>query len=370
MEEFIIIKMAGKFKLERIEAIKNPEIQKITSFLCQNIETKQKTPLGKLRKNKDGSLKPKKLSVDLKNEIIKNTQIYFFEKYEDNKLSCIKFDINEEIAEEILKKYKRNLEKSIISHDYQIIDFNINVELAEKTSIMSIEESKVNNLKTIKNLVLNCNHSSSDINYKKLDFYIIKTFENGEEIYFFEKYEKGMRLDKTRLLKIFTSKKEKRFNKVSGDEHLYLNYPMSCFLFNQKMYILRKPIFERIFDYETLYKAICSKKENINFVNELNLFDDTRKFEERLQTDNLNILRKFSHLMNYKKEIKLLVNDIEKVKKLLKDYKVKGIKIEDNHISMTQSNFQSILKFLDRGQREHPITKEKFDDNINVKEKK
>lgn len=363
--------MPKKLKLEKIESIEDSTIKDIFSLLCENAETEQTTKLGKPKKNKDGTPKPKILSTELKENIIQNTKLYFFEKYDDDSLSCTEFDINDEIAKEILKKYKNNFERTIIPHKYQIINFDIEAKLGDgKDQIMKLESSKVNNLTNIQNLISNCNNSSSDVDFKKLDFYVIKTEENGKEIYFFEKYESSMRLDKTRLLKALISRRQKKFNKVSGEEHFYLNYNMSCFLFGDFLYILRKPTFERIFDYEKVYHEICTKEENIKFVEDLQIFDSIDNFKENLDTDSLNILRKFSHLMNYQKEIKLLVSDISKVKQLLKDWKVKGVKIENDKISIAQSKFQSILKFLGRGQREHPITKEKFDEDINVKDKK
>jgi hypothetical protein len=349
-------------KLKSLDEISNSEIKGIMSYLCEDSETYETTPKGKKKTDKDGDEKPPIKSVELKNSSLSNCHIYFFEKYDDNSLSCIQFDIDAVVAEQILIKYKLNFEKSIIPHDYNIISFDIEGQLAGKSSMMKLPESEVYNLEVVKNKISDANHSSESINYGKLDFYVVSICDGTSELLFFEKYEPSMRLDKTRLLKAIVSRQQKKFNKViETQDHFYLKFNMSCFSFNSEMYILKKPIFEKIFDYEVKYKEICSSSKNTDFMNELNLFDDMQVFSEKLDTDNLNVLRKFSHLMDFQKEIQTLVADIREVERLIVDYKVKGIVIENKKINVQKSNFQSILKFLDRGQTEHRITKEKFE---------
>ena len=355
--------MAGRItRIKEIQEIENAIAKDVFEFICEDNEEQQITPKGEPKKTREGETKPPIKSIILKEIILENTHIYFFEKHEDNSLGCTEFDINKEISKQILQKYKNNFEKSIIPYNYTIVPFDLGGSLSGGAhKMMVLDEGEVYNLSDIKQMIADCNNSSSDIEYKKLDFYVIVVDYNGTKLYIFENFEQSMRLDKSRLLKAITSRNQKKFNKVSNNEHFYLKFDMTCFLFGGKLYILRKPTFEKIFDYEKKYKEACTKPENINYVDSLGIMNNIELFKQNLDTDNLNILRKFTYLMDFQEEIKTLVSDMNKVRKLITDYKVKGIVIENNKILVEKSNFQSILKLLDRAQTEHPITKEKFE---------
>ncbi len=355
--------------LDKIENIKNEKIKSLFVFLCENIEEKIRTKKGKVSKDRQGEEKIKR-SVKLKDGILENTSLLTIEKIEvegRKEISVNKIEIDKTIAEKILSTYKKNFERTIIKHDYQIIDYNIEFELAKEHKIMKETKDNVHKLKEVITKLNNFNDCEDMIDFSKLSFYVVKVDFNGKNVYFFERFETTMKLDKTRLMKFFGKRREKKFNAVKGD-FLYLHYDLPCFLFDNEMYILKKHTFEDIFDYEEKYKKICSDKKNIEFISKLNAFSDMDDFKKELDTDNINVLRKFSGIVKEKEIIIKLFQDFEKIKQLVNDQKIFSlIVIENNKINLKKSNFQSVLKLLNRDHLKHQITNENFESNSKIK---
>ena len=96
---------------------------------------------------------------------------------------------------------------------------------------------------------------------------------------------------------------------------------------------------------------------------------DINEFKKALDTDNMNVLRKFSKIMQEKEIVKSMFEDFNKIKELVKEHnKFSTIVIENNKINIKKSNFQSILKLLNRDHLEHKITQEKFESNSKIKD--
>ena len=356
--------------IQTINEIENSKIKSLFNFLCENVEDKIKTNTGKISKDREGNEKIEK-SLKLKEGILENTSFFTVEKTEiegRQEISVNKIEIDKTIAKIILSTYKRNIESTIIKHNYQIIDYDIEYELAKEHKIMTEPKDKVHKLNEIITKINDFNGCNQSIDFKKLSFFVIKTDFDGNSAYFFERFENIMRLEKTRLMKLLGKKNEKKFNTVSGD-FLYLKYNLPCYLFDDEMFILKKYIFEDIFDYSEKYKKVCKDKENINFILGLDMCSDIKEFTDSLNTDNMNVLRKFSKVMQEKEMIKSLFADFNKIKELVKEHnKYSTIVIEDNKINIKKSNFQTILKLLNRDHLEHNITKEKFESNSKMKD--
>jgi len=167
--------MAGRIiRIKEIDEIENVIAKNIFEFICEDKQEQQLTSKGEPRKTKDGEIKPLLKSVILKDDILENTHIYFFEKHNDDSLGCIEFDITKEISKQILKKYKNNFERSIIPYNYAIVPFDLEGSLSGGVhKMMVLDEAEVYNLTDIKQMIADCNNSSSDVDYKNLDFYVI-----------------------------------------------------------------------------------------------------------------------------------------------------------------------------------------------------
>ncbi len=355
--------------IKKIEEIQNVKIKSIFEFLCENVEEKLLTKTGKISKDMQGSEKIIR-SIKLKESILENTSLFTIEKIKINgrqEISVNKIEIDKPIAEIILATYKKNFERTIIKNNYQIIDYNIEFELAKEHKIMLEAKDNVHKLNEIIGKINNFNDCSALIDFNKLSFFVIKIEYNGKEILFFEKFDKIMKLDKTRLMKFFSRRNEKKFNMVGGN-FLYIKYDLPCFLFDNEMYIMRKHTFEAIFDYEEKYKETCCNRENLNFISDLDIFSDFDNFKTELDTNNMNVLRKFAGIIQEKNMVQSLFQDFNEIKKLIRDQKISNlIIIENDKINVEKSNLQSILKLLNRDHLKHPITKENFESNSKIK---
>jgi len=357
--------------IKKIEEIKNTKIKSLFEFLCENVEEKLLTKAGKVSKDRKGNEKSKSF-IKLKESILENTSLFTVEKIEINgrqEISVNKIEIDKTIAKIILSTYKNNFERTIIKDDYQIIDYDIEFELAKEHKIMLEAKDNIYKLNEVIEKINNFNDCDALIDFKKLSFFVIKIEYDGKEMFFFEKFDNIMKLDKTRLMKLFSRRSEKKFNIVQGD-FLYLKYDLPCFLFDNEMYIMRKYTFEAIFDYEERYKETCCDRGNLNFISNLNIFSDFDNFKTELDTNNINVLRKFAGIIKEKSMVQSLCQNFNEIKKLIRDQKISNlIIIENGKLNVEKSNFQSILKLLNRDHLKHQITKENFEANSKIKRK-
>lgn len=355
--------------VKKIEEIQNAKIKSLFEFLCEDVEEKLLNKTGKVSKDRQGNEKVKS-SIKLKDGVLENTSLFTIEKVEiggRKEISINKIEIDKTIAERILSTYKRNFEKTVIKNNYEIIDYNIEFELAKEHKIMKEAKDNVHKLNEIIEKINNFNDCDAPIDFNKLSFFVIKIEKDGKEVFFFERFDNIMKLDKTRLMKFLSRRNEKKFNIVKGN-FLYLKYSLPCFLFDNEMYIMKKHTFEDIFDYGEKYKEICSNKENLDFISNLNMCGDFNNFKKELDTKNINILRKFAGIVQEKDMVQSLFENFNKIKKLVKDQKIFHlIVIENDKINIKKSNFQSILKLLNRDHLKHPITNENFESNSKIK---
>ncbi|MHA1285194.1 MAG: Kiwa anti-phage protein KwaB-like domain-containing protein [Promethearchaeota archaeon] len=285
----------------------------------------------------------------LENISKQDIRLFFITRKKNQNIEYIVYQtiIGEDVADSLIKTIQKFLEKKN-SDEIQYEEYDPN-RIIKGNIIQCINSNDVDSFLNIVKQIENPNIEQFNLNRnQKIWAYVILI--DKPRVIFFTKYRPSKILQSNRTISLLYRKG--RYTKL--DENLItLENKVDCYYYKDYIYILQPNNFEKIFDYMEI--LIGNIENNLGIIENIDVLKDLQDFWETCKRDHKKV-KKLNNILSKDYVLKL---DIEKIRKIDKDYNLNLI-YENNSIVINNQTIWKILHIFDDDLLKSPYSKEKY----------